>query len=52
LLGCRRSTRAANQDYGRYIDDYFATGEVEAMRRAMTRAGKLDPPADWQPRNG
>ncbi len=50
LAWLQTQTRAANQDYGRYIDDYFATGsEVEAMRRAMTRAGKLDPPADWQP---
>jgi len=34
----------------RYIEDYFSTGsEIEALRRAMTRAGKAEPPADWQP---
>lgn len=50
LAWLQTQTRAASQDYGRYIDDYFATGrEVEPLRRAMTRAGKLDPPADWQP---
>lgn len=32
----------------RYFDDLLATGsEVEALRLAATRAGKVEPPADW-----
>ena len=33
----------------RYVEETLSTkSEVEAMRRAMARAGKLDPPADWK----
>jgi hypothetical protein len=33
----------------RYVDDTLASkSEIEAMRRAMARAGKLDPPAEWK----
>lgn len=38
-------------DLPRYLDDFLATGsEFEALERMARRAGKLDPPADWQPR--
>lgn len=34
-----------------YFEDWLSTGsEVEAMRLAATRAGKAEPPADWEPR--
>ncbi|MET0230121.1 MAG: hypothetical protein ABW186_04225 [Rhodanobacteraceae bacterium] len=33
----------------RYVDDSIASkSEIESLRRVMVRAGKLDPPADWQ----
>lgn len=33
-----------------FADDYVAKGELAAIRAAAARAGKADPPADWQPR--
>ena len=35
-------------EMGRYLRDALAHGETEALRLAMQRAGKLEPPADWQ----
>jgi hypothetical protein len=33
----------------RYVDDSIASkSEIESLRGVMLRAGKLDPPADWQ----
>jgi len=35
-----------------YARDVVATGsEIEALRLAATRAGKVEPPADWKSRN-
>jgi tRNA(Arg) A34 adenosine deaminase TadA len=31
-----------------YLRDSIAHGEIEAMRLAMQRKGKLEPAADWQ----
>lgn len=50
LYWWQTSGSAMQEKFGRFIDDYLATGsEIEAMRRLMASAGKLDPPADWQP---
>jgi len=50
LYWWQTSGSAMQEKFGGFIDDYLATGsEIEAMRRLMTAAGKLDPPADWQP---
>ena len=44
------SAGAMREHFGRYVDDYLATGsEIEATRRLMAAAGTLDPPAGWQP---
>ncbi|HEU4665339.1 MAG TPA: hypothetical protein VFS55_15020 [Dokdonella sp.] len=34
-------------EVGRYLRDALAHGEIEALRLAMQRAGRLEPPADW-----
>lgn len=45
----RTQVGATNEDQERYIDDYFATGsEIEAIRLALTRAGKAEPPVGWK----
>ncbi|MCC7255777.1 MAG: hypothetical protein IT467_07585 [Dokdonella sp.] len=33
-----------------YVNDYLDKGEMAAIRAAATRAGKAEPPADWQPK--
>lgn len=35
-------------DTVRFLRDALAHGETEALRLAMQRAGKLEPPTDWQ----
>ena len=50
LAWWQTSGTAMQDKFGDYVDAYLATGnEIEALRRMMTRAGKADPPADWQP---
>lgn len=50
MLWWQASGNAIRDKFGDYVDDYLAIGsEIAAMRRLMAGAGKLDPPADWQP---
>jgi hypothetical protein len=48
-----QNSMSLNADTARYIDDTVASkSEIEGIRAAMMRAGKLDPPAGWQPPGG
>lgn len=39
---------STDADTAAFLRDSLAHGEVEALRLAMQRKGKLEPPADWQ----